>query len=400
MKSGWRTLIAGMIERLKRIRQWRYIYPFGVFIFFRLWLSFWASLAIVAIPFSVSGSKLYYGMPPLDSGLDLIIWSPWQRWDTLWYTKIAAQGYLPGDASIAFFPLFPMLVRFFSPLFGNNLVAAGVLISSTAALASFILLYSLTVDLFDVTVARNTVLFLGVFPSAFFLFAAYPESLFLAFVLVSFLSMHSNRWQIAGLAGSLAALTRPQGILLVLPLLVGFLQQYRQKRVRLSDGAGLLLPVAGGLAFLGYLAVRFQNPFVWFQAQENWHRFAMPWESLGTAIGVVVHARGLFDIVYAAPDLLVALLFIGLTIWSAPRLGAAFTVYMAIVILPPLFSVTTYEELLPLASLSRYALAAFPGFILLAQIPWLVRWRVGFMTISLLLQTFGLFLFSRWFFAG
>lgn len=400
MKSGWRIDGAGMIEWMKRVRQWRYAYPLGVFIALRLWLSLGAGMSAVAIPVQVDASSLYHGMVPLESGLDRILWSPWQRWDTLWYTKIAAQGYPSGDSSVAFFPLFPMLIHFLAPFVGNNLVAAGMIIANIATLASFILLYSLTADLFDLTVARNAVLFLAVFPTAFFLFAAYPESLFLVLALSSFLAMRSNRWQIAGLAGGLAALTRPQGMLLVLPLLIGFIQQYRQKRVTLVQGASLLLVVAGGLAFLAYLAMRFQNPLVWFQAQSFWHQSAMPWESLGRAIGVVLGAKDWFQIAYASPDLLVAFLFTGLTIWSAYRMGVTMTVYMAIVILPPLFSITTYEQLLPLASLSRYALAAFPGFILLAQIPWLVRWRFGFVTISLLLQTVGLILFSHWIFVG
>ncbi len=399
MKSKWRADTAGIIEWIKRVRQWRYIYPLGVFIILRLWLSVWAGVTIVASPVHPEGSSLYNGMPPLESGLDRILWSPWQRWDTLWYTKIAAQGY-PPDEGIAFFPLFPILISFVAPFLGNNLVAAGVLISSAATLISFILLYSLTADLFDVMVARNAVLFLAVFPTTFFFFAAYPESLFLVLVLVSFLAMRSSQWGIAGLAGGLVALTRPQGMLLVLPLLIGFFQQYRQKRVTLIHGASLLLVVTGGVGFLVYLAVRFQSPFVWFQAQANWRHFAMPWESIGTATGVVLGAKDLSEVVYASPDLIVALLFVGLTIWSAFRLGATMTAYMAVVILPPLFGITTYERLLPLASLSRYVLAAFPGFILLAQIPWLVRWRLGFMTISLLLQTFGLILFSHWFFMG
>ena len=399
MKNGWRVGDAGIIEWAKRVFQWQYIYPLGVFVFLRLWLSVWASATVAAVPVHPEGSSMYYGMPPLDSGLDLVVWSPWQRWDTLWYTRIAAQGY-SADEGIAFFPLFPILIRFFAPLVGNNLVAAGVLISSAATLASFILLYALTMDLFGVQVARNAVLFLAIFPTAFFLFAAYPESLFIALVLGSFLAMRASQWQVAGLAGGLAALSRPQGVLLVLPLLVGFFQQYRQKRVTLAHGASLLLVVAGGLGFVVYLVVRFQNLFVWFQAQANWRQFALPWEALGRTIGVVLGARNLSEAIYASPDLIVAFLFVGLTIWSAFRLDATLTVYMAIVILPPLFGITTYERLLPLGSLSRYALAAFPGFILLAQIPRLVRWRLGIVAISLVLQTFGLIAFSHWFFMG
>ncbi len=67
--------------------------------------------------------------------------------------------------------------------------------------------------------ARRTLLYVCIFPTAFFFFAAYNESLFLLLVAGAFLAMRRQRWWLAGLLGCLAALTRSAGLLLVVPYL-------------------------------------------------------------------------------------------------------------------------------------------------------------------------------------
>ena len=69
--------------------------------------------------------------------------------------------------------------------------------------------YRLVEEDFDQERAYRTVLYLSVFPTSFFLAAAYNESLFLCFSLLSFYEMRHGRWWLAGLFGFLAGLTRP-----------------------------------------------------------------------------------------------------------------------------------------------------------------------------------------------
>ncbi len=71
---------------------------------------------------------------------------------------------------------------------------------------------------FDPGVADRTVLYVAVFPVAFFLIAPFTESLFLAAAVWSILGARERRWGLVAVAGLLAGLTRPQGALLVLPL--------------------------------------------------------------------------------------------------------------------------------------------------------------------------------------
>ena len=394
------------VELTRRPWQWsiflneqnrrRFLFPIAVFVGVRVWLSFWASVSVSWLPVAVEKMRLYYGMAPLRD----FIWGPWQRWDTIWYTKIAEQGYAVDDLSTAFFPLYPILIKIAAPLFGNYSVVAAIVIASLASLASFILLFRLAAYHLGVVVAQRTVLLLATFPTAFFLMAAYTESLFLALALGAIFCAQRGHWRWASILVGLVALTRPQGALLILALGVEFILQYREKRVTLSRALNLFLAGLGALAFPVFLTLKFQNPLLWFDIQGFWHRSALPWTSLGAGISVVLTAKDWFQMIFALPDLAFALLFLGLCCVAVFRMRLTFAVYMAAVILPPLFSISTYEPLLPMASMSRYVLVAFPGFMLLAQISWLARWYRWIAAGAFLLQTLICILFTQWIFVG
>jgi hypothetical protein len=382
------------------LREHHLLYPAALFVFLRIWHSFWAALAALTIPPLSSAKSQYYGMMPLNGSLDRILWAPWQRWDTIWYTKIAEQGYSRVDLSTAFFPLYPLLIRISAPLFGNNGVAAGVVIASVAALVSFILLYRLACEQFGEAAAERTVLYLAVFPTAFFLFAAYTESLFLALALGSFIRAKAGRWGWAGILGGLAGLTRPQGMLLLLPLGIEFLLQSRRGKVSLPRIANLFTVFLGGILFWCYLAVKFQNPAAGLEVQSLLRQPALPWESLGAAFSRLLSGSTDLQTVLGIPDLAFTLLFLGLTFRSFFKLSPTYFAYMAIIIAPPLFSDTVYNPVSPVGSMSRYVLAAFPAFMLAGQMAVPSRWLRRVVAFSLLLQTLWHILFAAWIFVG
>ncbi len=371
--------------------------PVGLFLFLRVWLSFWAAVAARFIPpLAASVKTQYYGMAPLTGEVNQILWAPWQRWDTIWYTKIAEQGYSPTDLSAAFFPLYPLLIKLSAPLLGNNSVAAGVVVSSLAALASFILLYRLATQEWGRTAAQRTLVYLALFPTAFILFAAYTESLFLALVLASFLAARSGKWWLAGIFGALAGLTRPQGMFVLLPLGVEFLMQYRRGKVSIVQVLNLAWVAVGGVAFWVYLAIKFNNLLVGLQVKSAGRQLLMPWDTLGIAFQQVLGLSNRPSSFFAWPDLIITVLFLGVLVWSIFRLSPTWTAYIAIILLPPLFGLTTYNALLPLASMSRYALVAFPGFFLLSAPGIRSLGARSLMGVLLILQTFWLILFVAW----
>jgi Gpi18-like mannosyltransferase len=221
----------------------------------------------------------------------------WSHWDVNWYNTIAIKGYVNPE-SAAFFPLFPLLERVVSLTLHRNVLYVGMLISNLAFLGTLILLYRFVETEFDSDAARRTALYLAVFPTALFFFAAYNESLFLFLVLLSFYAMRGGRWWLAGLSGALAALTRSIGLLLLLLFLYEFVrqvwprihsawgEQQRWQMFKMLSGlpAALLIPLGLGL-YAYYLNQRFHDPLALLHAQAHWREgLTVPWYAPFTAI--------------------------------------------------------------------------------------------------------------------
>src|SRR5581483_8377961 len=149
----------------------------------------------------------------------------WNRWDTSHFTTIATNGY---DISLraAFFPLYPLLERGLMVVTRDPFVA-GLIISNVAMLGLFVVLHRLIEEDFTAELALRTVLYLAVFPTDFFLAAAYNESIFLCFALLTFYHIRHSQWWWAGLFGLLAALTRSSGLFLLVPFCYEYVRQHR-----------------------------------------------------------------------------------------------------------------------------------------------------------------------------
>jgi hypothetical protein len=388
-----------MHQMVGRLVRWRYILPVSLFLFLRLWFSLWASGTAMLLPIQVDSSKYYYGMTPL-TGSEGLIWGPWQRSDTIWYTKIAEQGYSLDDLSTAFFPLYPLLIRATMTLFPVNSVAAGIAVSSFAALGAFAWFFQLTRDQFGDQMARRALLWLAVFPTTFFLFAAYTESLFLFFAVGSWWFAQKRRWEFAGLMGGLAALTRPQGFLLVLPLAFIFITQFRHRQVSLWRAANFLLVICSGLLFVAHMSTLTGSLTAWFGIEGLWRQFSMPWQPIWQSLAEIFTSGDIAVMLVNALDLGLTFLFLGLTIWAVSRKQYAESIYLAIILLPPLFAITRFNPYLPLASISRFLVVAFPGFVLLGGANLRESLLKGIAGLSLLIQTFLLILFTHWIFVG
>src|SRR4029079_9154843 len=75
--------------------------------------------------------------------------------------------------------------------------------------------------------ASRSVWYMLIFPTSFFLSAVYAESLFLVMALGAIYAARRERWLFAGLLGAGAALTRPFGVVVAVPLAVELLMQWR-----------------------------------------------------------------------------------------------------------------------------------------------------------------------------
>ena len=169
------------------------------------------------------------------------------RWDSGYYLGIAEHGRGYQAESWAFDPGYPLAVRaLWRSVPGLDGMEAAFLVGVAALAASVPLLYHLTRAWSDARTAwRATALFV-LLPASFYFSAVYADGLFTAFVLAFFLSLAKRRWLLAGALASLAAVTRPQGILLPGVLLLA-LAIDRARGNRPCAWALLAVPLAAAL---------------------------------------------------------------------------------------------------------------------------------------------------------
>ena len=149
------------------------------------------------------------------------------RWDSQQYLRIAQFGYVnQGDAAngIAFFPFYPFLIRIITFDF-NYANLSGLIISNVCSILTVVYLFKLVKLDYSDSVAKKTILFLCIFPTACFLSAVYTESVFLALTIASLYYARNSNWSLAGLLGILSSLTRIAGLVLVPTLVVEYLYQ-------------------------------------------------------------------------------------------------------------------------------------------------------------------------------
>jgi Gpi18-like mannosyltransferase len=282
----------------------------------------------------------------------------WQRFDANWYLAIAENGYGGIRGDIHFPPLFPLLIRILRPLFGNVFLA-GLFISHLATLYAIKLLYDLYLEWGGPLFAKRALLFMLIYPTFFFLFSAYSESLFLVTTLLSIRSMKTRSWVWAGFWGFCAILTRLQGVALVIPFLYLMRLDYPFPR-KLAHWFGLALLAIGGLFYLFLRSRQVTNGIVPLVEADLHARLVPPWEAYWYAIQTLLSGRFPFiDLLnWAVVTLFIILLALG---WQ--KLPLEYNLYAAFSLLVMLIRMV---ETQPLNSMSRYSLTLFPAFFVLS----------------------------------
>jgi Gpi18-like mannosyltransferase len=302
-----------------------------------------------------------------------MLWRIWHRFDAAYYMNIAAHGYTDPWRT-AFFPFYSILERGMMIFTGGNSFVAGLIISDVACLVMLAVLYQLVSEDFDEERARRAVLYLSVFPQAFFFAAAYTESLFLCLILLSFYNMRHQHWWLAGIFGFFASLTRSAGIFLLLPFAYEYVRacQFNLKNIRFSILSAALIPAAIGI-FSFYCYQRFGDWLAFSHAEFHWGRELMaPWWAIQHSIQAVRSSNLLsYQSLHNLTDLLPTLFILVLIIlgivgpWRFSRAHLSYLLYAGVVYLfiqmVPL-NWATY----PVQSFGRYMLMVFPAFIVLA----------------------------------
>jgi hypothetical protein len=205
---------------------------------------------------------------------------PLQAWDARWYRMVASSGYLlltGRQSDPAFFPLYPVLMRA-GHAAGLGYTTSGLIIANAGFLLALVAFYALTQRMFDDSMARRAVAYLAVFPFGFAFSMVYPESIVLALIAFAALAAMRRHWGWAAACAGAAALARPEGLFVALPLAVLAWQQRHELSPRARGVAigAVLAPLAAIGSFSLYLWHVLGDPMAWSQAQRAWGREFSP----------------------------------------------------------------------------------------------------------------------------
>jgi hypothetical protein len=383
-----------------------------IFIWSRLAIWLAALFALYAFDPSGNTDAARWDDPSVTHDLGAVT-DVWARWDSVWFLRIAEHGYEHlSNSATAFFPLYPAAVGLLGRVLLGHYVLAGIVVSLTTGLATFVLLYRLAEDKIGADGARRAVLYLALFPMALFLQAVYSESLYLMLTVVAFLAAERRRFLGAGLACGLALLTRPVAVAL-LPALAIFALRSAQPRRNLAQ-----LAVAP-LVFATYpllLWAQRGDPWTFLHAEGYWSRKVSPagpiggaWDGLRAgwagarqlASGSHVHSywpevQGTDPMRVAAVNLecLAALgLFTLLAIVAWRRFGAPYGLFSALSLAIPL---SMPSDRWPLLSLPRLGLGIFPLFLALAVIGGRPRVHTAIVSVSALFLGVAIVQWALW----
>ena len=287
-------------------------------------------------------------------------------WDGIWYLRIVRRGYpeyVPSgityddpEARVAFFPMYPWLVRTVDRVLPGGDTFAALVVNLVLGAVFVLLVGLLARHWFGESTARSAMVLASFFPGSFVLSFAYSEALLLTLAAACLLALTRERWLWAGIFAAIATATRPNGVALVAATAVAAYVAIRRSR----EWRALVAPVLSPIGFVAYqlwIDRHAHETRVWFRVQgEAWKEGA----SFGlTAIRNTLEA---FTKPLTSPtDLITAVAFLAtlLVVWIAwrrVRLPAPAAAYSAVIIALMLLPATVTAR-------PRFLFTAFPLFI-------------------------------------
>ncbi|TDC40283.1 hypothetical protein E1211_01805 [Micromonospora sp. 15K316] len=172
---------------------------------------------------------------------------------------------------MAFFPLYPLLVRFTEPLSPLQFRNTAIVLAWLASLAAAWGLFAIGNHLHDRRTGVLLAVVWGLLPHAIVESMAYTESLFTALAAWSLYAVLTGRWVTAGTLCLLAGATRPTATSLIPVVMLAALIALVWRRGTWRPALALLLAPLGWLGFVGWVGWRTGRVDGWFHIQtEGW----------------------------------------------------------------------------------------------------------------------------------
>jgi len=319
---------------------------------------------------------------PSPHGLHYALLGIWERFDTLWFLRIAEHGY-DRPMAVIFYPLYPAAIRLVSEFVPA--MAAALLVSTVAAFFLFWGLLRLAVGELSEVGKLRTLLLMCVWPASFVLFAGYADSLTVALVVWAIIFGREARWEAAAACGLLAGAARPSGVLVSIPLMIMAL------RSRQARSLSVALTPLGLLSYWGWL--RWSGRISVVEAYRLYQGMTIvpPWRGLEEALRLIVTEHDTLLAIKLGLVIMVAV--ISLRRQTGTQVRIEDKAFALAVILQMLMYTGR-----PLLGAARYVLMVYPAFLVWGA--YAERWngkQLGFyLTALALLNLAWMWAFLSW----
>lgn len=320
------------------------------------------------------------------------------RWDSHWYYQIAVSGYFRREAYV-FMPLYPLLMHLMHTAVRLPNMLGGLLLSWAADLCALILLVRLWIEEAGEEFAKRSIWLLLAFPAAFFLVAAYSESLYLLLSVAAFLAMRHGRFPLAAVLAAFAAVSRTNGFFLIVPFLAYAWEASDRKFDRRFFGraAWSLLPIAALGVYALYSQIHIGNALAFLTMQSDWHRhYTGATFAFSYALAHILHGQGAL---LAILDYLTPAAFLLILVLDQGRMRIGDTLYVALGVLTTLVAPAIPSSFV-LMSATRLCMPYFPVYLAAARVlqrPGARRWITAAMALG---QATLWITYAHWWFAG
>jgi Gpi18-like mannosyltransferase len=318
------------------------------------------------------------------------------RFDSAWYNEIIQTGYSYNpekQSNVAFFPLYPILVKAIASLTSLSVPIAGLLLSNLCLIFALIFVYKISNIYLNKRGSEKVLILMLVFPTSFFYSCFYTESLYLLTTAACFYFFLNKKYFWSGFFGFFASLTRVTGVIIFLAFAIELLWKYlKKKELPRRESLFLLLIPCGLIAYMVFLAWKFNEPLAFIKVQDLWGRD----ERVFPLITLINYWRNINFMFAKDANNAVRLLntffsfsFLGILLFSIVKkpLNISLLIFAFLSFFLPLSTGTT-------ESMMRYMMTIFPIFIILGYWSQKNRYFYGFL---LFLFTYFLSILFLWY---
>ncbi len=204
-----------------------------------------------------------------------------KTWDGGWYSNIAQNGYFYNgnphiQQNIAFFPLYPLIIKLLSLIFGFHSGLANVIPAFFFGLISIFLFYEFAKSKMDNVSALFATFLYALYPGAAFFISGYPTSLMNLLSILALLAFSKRKYYTAAVFAGLSTAAGPLTIFLSIALFIFYSKSmiYGKNRLIFLDILKILLfgiiSISGILCFMLYQKIYFGTPFAFIDVQQAW----------------------------------------------------------------------------------------------------------------------------------